>query len=152
MNNLTKFFSLKKKFIIIIYFTILDWFYHTSTCIHHGWHVLPIPNPPPTSLPIPSLWVIPVHQPQASCIMHWTWNGDSFHIHVSMPFSQIIPPSPSPTKSIRLFYISVSLLVSCIQVFLDFLLLHSSPLYWKGHLFWVWHSRILSKKWSLSVR
>ena len=23
------------------------------------------------------------------------------------------------------------------QVFLDFLLLHSSPLYWKGHLFWV---------------
>ena len=24
-----------------------------------------------------------------------------------------------------------------LQVFLDFLLLHSSPLYWKGHLFWV---------------
>ena len=23
------------------------------------------------------------------------------------------------------------------QVFLDFLLLHSSPLYWKGHIFWV---------------
>ena len=24
-----------------------------------------------------------------------------------------------------------------LQVFLDFLLLHSSPLYWKGHLFWI---------------
>ena len=24
-----------------------------------------------------------------------------------------------------------------LQVFLDFLLLHSSPLWWKGHLFWV---------------
>ena len=32
-----------------------------------------------------------------------------------MPFSHIIPPSPSPTESERLFYTSVSLLLSCIQ-------------------------------------
>ena len=25
------------------------------------------------SLPIPSLWVIPVHQLWAPCLMHWTW-------------------------------------------------------------------------------
>ena len=41
-----------------------------------GIHVFPILNPPPSTLPIPSLWVIPVHQPS---IVHWTWTGDSFH-------------------------------------------------------------------------
>ena len=36
-------------------------------------------------------------------------------IRISMPFSQIIPPSPSTTESKRLFYTSVSLLLSRIQ-------------------------------------
>ena len=42
--------------------------------------------------------------------------GSSVHgiLHVLMPFSQIIPP-PSPTESKRLFYTSVSLLLSRLQ-------------------------------------
>ena len=81
-------------------------------------YVFPILNPPPSSLPIPSLWVIPVHQPQASSILYQIWTGDCFIydiIHVSMPFSKIIPPSPSPTEFKRLFYTSASLLLSHIQ-------------------------------------
>ena len=38
-----------------------------------SWTLLP-PTPPP------SLWVVPVHQPQASSIVHWTWTGDSFQL------------------------------------------------------------------------
>ena len=39
------------------------------------------------------------------------------NLHVSMPFSHIIPPSPSPTESKSLFFTSVSLLLSHIQCY-----------------------------------
>ena len=44
--------------------------------------------------------------------IHFTYDN----VHVSMSLSQIIPPSSSPTKSKRLFYTSVSLLLSHIAV------------------------------------
>ena len=78
-------------------------------------------SPSWTLLPPPSR-TIPLGRPsapaQASSIVHRTWTGDSFHIRYytySMPFSQIISPSPSPTEFKRLFYTSVSLLLSRIQ-------------------------------------
>ena len=111
---LNKLFSL----FLFFYFTILYWFCHTLTCIHHGCTHVPHPEPPSHLPPIPSLWVIPVHQPQASCILHQTWTGDSFLIWYYTCFNAILPnhpSSPSPTESKRLFYTSVSLLLSHIQ-------------------------------------
>ena len=85
---------------------------HESTT---GIPAFPILNPPPSSLPyLPSgssqctssKHPIPYIEPGlATRFIHDI-------IHVSMLFSQISPPSPSPTESIRLIYTSVSLLLS----------------------------------------
>ena len=85
-----------------------------------GVHVFPILNPPPTSLQVPSQCTSPEHL--VSClepglVIHFLYDI----IHVSMPFSQIIPPSPSPTEPKRLFCTSVSLLLSHIQGYHDHL-------------------------------
>ena len=88
---------------------------HESTT---GIHVFPILNPPSSSLPVPSLQVISVHQPQASSIMHQTWTGDSFHIWYYACFNAILPNHPTLALSHRVqktVYTSVSLLLSRIQ-------------------------------------
>jgi len=62
-------------------------------------------TPPPTSLPIPSLWVIPVHQPQASCILHQTWTGNSFLIWYPKSYYQDPCQGDFPLFSSRSFMV-----------------------------------------------
>ena len=81
-----------------------------------GIHVLPILNPPPSPhhSSRSSQCTSPKHP--VSCIEPGLATLFIHDItHVSMPFSQIFPPSASPTESIRQFYTSVPLLLSCTQ-------------------------------------
>ena len=109
-------------FIYLFYYNCYYYYFTLKYCISFaihqhasttGVHVFPILNP----LPIPSLWVFPVHQPQASCILHQIWTDDSFLIGYYAYFNAILPNHP-PSLSHRiqkLFYTSVSLLLSHIQ-------------------------------------
>ena len=87
---------------------------HESTI---GIHMFPEPPLPPPSPCHPSASSQctsskhPVSCIEPGLVIHFIYDI----IHVSMPFSQIIPPSASPTESKRLFYTSVSLLLSRIQ-------------------------------------
>ena len=74
----------------------------------------PLPPPSPSHPPGSSQCTSPEHP--VSCIkpgpvIRFTYDNT----HVSTLPSHIIPPSPSPTESKRLFFTSVSLLLSRIQ-------------------------------------
>ena len=82
--------------------------------VHMSPFLNPLPRPSPAHPSGLSQCTSPEHP--VSCIrpglaIHFIHDN----IHVSVQFSQIIPPSPSPTESKRLFYTSVSLLLSHIQ-------------------------------------
>ena len=107
-------------YLLIIIITLQ---YHIHFATHQresatGLHVFPIPNPPPTSPPHHPSWSSQYTSPKhpAPCIepslaIHFLYDI----INVSMPFSQIIPPSPSLSESKSPLYTSVSFLLSCIQ-------------------------------------
>ena len=83
-----------------------------------GVHKFPILNPfsPPTPYHLSGSSPCTSPKHPVSCIEHRLVIRFLHDIiHVSMPFSQIIPPSPSPTESKSPFYTSVSLLLSRIH-------------------------------------
>ena len=74
-----------------------------------------IPLPPPSAYHLSGSSPCTSLKPPVSCIKPRLVIHFLHIIHVSMTFSQIIPPSLSPTESKSLFYTSVSLLLSHIQ-------------------------------------
>ena len=100
----------------VLYCIVFAIYQHESAT---GVHMFPFLNPPSTSLlyhPSGSSQCTSPKHP-VSCIepglaIHFLYDI----IHVSMPFSQIIPLSPSPTESKRLFYTSTSLIIREMQI------------------------------------
>ena len=99
-----------KAFILFFNFTILVLPYikmnppQVYTC-SPSWTLLPPPSPyHPSGLSQCTSPKHPVSCIEPGMVTHFIHDI----LHVSMPFSQIIPPSPSPTESKRLFYIKMS--------------------------------------------
>ena len=81
-----------------------------------GVHVFSILNPPPSpSHPSGSSQCTSTKRPVSCNEPGLEIRFTCDNLHVSVPFSHIIPPLPSPTESKRLFYTSVSLLLTLIK-------------------------------------
>ena len=101
------------------YFTVLWWFLLYIDMNQPQVYMCPLSQ---TCLPSPSpshlsglaqctSFECPVSCIKFGLVVYFTHGN----IHVSILFSQIIQPSPSPTESKSLFFTSVSLLLPCIK-------------------------------------
>ena len=92
-----------------------DGFCHTLTWISHRWRGgPPVPNPlappspsHPSGLPQCTGFEYPVSCIELGLVIYFTYGN----IHVSMTFSQIIQPSPSPRIQNSVLYVCVSFTV-----------------------------------------
>ena len=109
-----KFYFIFKLYIIVIVLPNIKMNPPQVYMCSPNWTLLPPPSPHHPSgssqCTSPKHPVLCIEPGLASRFIHDT-------LHVSMPFSQIFPPSPSPTESIRLFYTSLSLLLSRTQCY-----------------------------------
>ena len=106
--------------------------HESATCIH----VFPILNSPPPSFPVPSLWVISVHQPQASCILHRIWTGDSFHIWYYTCFNAILPNHRTLSLSQSPKDCSIHLCIFCCLTYRVIVIIFLIPYICVSLLYW----------------
>ena len=85
----------------------LTWISHSCTCVLPSWTLLPPPSPSrPSGLSQCTDLIALFHA------LHLDWSCFTYgNIYVSMLFSPIMPPLPSPTESKSLFFTSVSFAV-----------------------------------------
>ena len=88
----------------------LTWISHRCTCVLPSQTLFPPPSPShPSGLSQSTSFEWPASCIELAMVICFTYDN----IHVSMLFSQVIPPSPSPTESKNLLFASVSLLLPC---------------------------------------
>ena len=91
---------------------VLTWISHGYTCVPPSQIPFPHPSPLyPSGLSQSTDFECPTSCIKLALVIYFPYSN----IYVSRLFSQVIPPSPSPTQSKSLFFTSVSLLLPCIQ-------------------------------------
>ena len=119
-------------------FTILWWFLPYIDMNQPWMYVcLTILNPPPTSLPTPSLWVVPEHQLWVPCFMHQTHWSSILHMVIYMfqyyslnsSYPRLLPQSPKICSLHLCLFFCLAYKVVVI-VFLNSIYICVSILYW----------------------